>query len=191
MIVTATIVARVCATIADRLRADRRNATSEATANNRALLPAVHGDPALGADAHIAHRERIPSHASLPPPQRSEPSDSKRPFSEPAADALFQIQFLGGETGEGPDVVEEAEVCAPNVFEAYRVAEHHPWPPDASGLRILDSRGQTIFWRRKPGTDNGFEFHLHLTSKNAPADRSARLVDQTPIAARSGPLSRS
>jgi hypothetical protein len=45
------------------------------------------------------------------------------------------------------------------------------WPPGATGFRILDSAGRDVFWRRKPGTDNGYEFHLLSSSENFTADQ--------------------
>jgi len=91
-------------------------------------------------------------------------------FAGTRAHNQFQIQFLGGAAGEGPDIVEEAEVRAPNVFAAFRAAAGNPWPPGATGLRILDSRGRNVFWRRKPGADNSCVFRLHLFSEDVPAD---------------------
>jgi hypothetical protein len=91
-------------------------------------------------------------------------------FAEPRVHHQFQIQFLGGAAGEGPDIVEEGAVRAPTVFAAFRAAADNPWPPGATGLRILDCRGRNVFWRRKPGADNSCEFRLHLFSEDVPAD---------------------
>lgn len=184
----ATIVARTCAAIADRLRADRRDVASEG-AKNRVPIPSSTSDKAnhgMGVDARVSLiSEAVPSNQSEHPPQPGGFEESGPEFSAAPARNEFRIQFLGGATGEGPDVVEEAEVCAPNVFEAFHAAEHNPWPPGATGLRILDSRGRNIFWRRKPGTDASYEFHLHLSSENLSADRSHGLPVQRRIMTRS------
>jgi hypothetical protein len=175
LIVTAAIVARGFAAILDQLLADRWKASSDATEKNRVCLPLPIGDKAneglgLGADFSV-NSEAVASRPLEPPPQPGKPDEFKGAVSETSARNQFRIQFLGGAAGEGPEIVEEAQVCAPNVFGAFRAAEHSAWPPGATGLRILDSGGRDVFWRRKPGTDNGYEFHLLSSSENSTADQ--------------------
>lgn len=62
----------------------------------------------------------------------------------------FRVQFLGGADGQGPPIVKEVKVCAPNAFAAVRQAELDDWPPGANGFRLLDGGGHDVFWRRKP-----------------------------------------
>jgi hypothetical protein len=156
-VVTATIIARVFAAILDQLRADRWKASSDAMAKNRVCLPLGTADKAnegLGLDADFSvNSEAVASPRLEPPPQRSKLDEFKGAVSETSARNQFRIQFLGGAAGEGPEIVEEAQVCAPNVFGALRAAEHNAWPPGATGFRIFDSGGRDVFWRRKPGTD--------------------------------------
>jgi len=64
-------------------------------------------------------------------------------------DEPFRIQFLGGADGQGPAVVKEVKVCAPNAFAAVRRADGMAWPPGANGFRLLDGGGHDVFWRRK------------------------------------------
>src|SRR5271165_2463189 len=155
LIVTAAIVTRVFAAILDQLRADRWKASSDAMANNRVSLPLRTADKAnegLGPDADLsANSEVVASRPLEPPPQRSKLDEFKTAVSATPARNQFRIQFLGGSAGEGPEIVDQAQVCAPNVFGAFRAAEHSAWPPGATGLRILDSGGRDVFWRRKPG----------------------------------------
>ena len=155
MIVTATIVARLFAAILDQLRADRRKACSDAMTKNRVCLPLRTADKAnegFGLDADFSVKSEAVAWQPLEPPrQRSKLDKFKGAVSETSARNQFRIQFLGGSAGEGPEIVDQAQVCAPNVFGAFRAAEHSAWPPGATGLRILDSGGRDVFWRRKPG----------------------------------------
>jgi hypothetical protein len=175
LIVTGTVVARALAAILDQLLADRRKASSGAMAKNPVRLPLRTADKANeghGLDADLSlNSEAVALRPLKPPPQRSKLDEFKGAVSEASARYQFRIQFLGGVAGEGPEIVKEAQVCAPNVFGAFRAAEHSAWPPGATGLRILDSGGREVFWRRKHGTDNGYKFRLLLSSENSTADQ--------------------
>jgi hypothetical protein len=170
LIVTATVVARAFAAISEELLANRRKANSDAMEKYRRFLQlraAYKASQGLGLDADSSvNNEAVASRRFGPPPQRRKLDELKGAGSEASARNQFRIQFLGGEAGEGPEIVNEAQVCAPNVFGAFHAAEHSAWPPGATGLRILDSGGRDVFWRRKHGTDNAYKFRLLLSSEN-------------------------
>ena len=180
MLVNAIIVGRVFAAIRDQLRGDRGKASSDARAKNRGCLPLRTGDntkEGLGLNTDFsASSEAVASRPLEPAPERNKLDEFKGAVSEACARNRFRIQFLGGAAGEGPEIVEEAQICAPNVFTAFRAAEHSEWPPGATGLRILDNEGRDVFWRRKPGTGSGYEFHLSVSSGNATADQFGRIM---------------
>jgi hypothetical protein len=105
----------------------------------------------LAADADLsANREAALSPESEPTEQHREPEEAERMASEVCDPEPFRIQFLGGATSQGPEILKEVEVRAPNVFVAYRAADNGPWPPGATAFRLLDSGGRDVFWRRKP-----------------------------------------
>ena len=105
----------------------------------------------LAADADLsANREAVASPEREPTEQHREPEEPKRIASEVCDPEPFRIQFLGGATSQGPEILKEVEVRAPNVFVAYRAADNGPWPPGATAFRLLDSGGRDVFWRRKP-----------------------------------------
>jgi hypothetical protein len=99
-----------------------------------------------------ANSEAVASRPLEPLPQGSRLDEFKGAVSETSARNQFRIQFLGGAAGEGPEIVKEAQVCAPNVFGRF-VLPSIMHDRGATGLRILDSGGRDVFWRRKPGTD--------------------------------------
>jgi hypothetical protein len=191
LIVTVTIVARAFAAIFARLRADPRDASSDATATSQVCLAsssAEKGNEGLGPDADFSFNSEAAAEQRLKPsPQCSKLDESKHPVSEASARHQFRIQFLAGATGEGPEIVEEAQVCAPNVFRAFRAAEHSAWPSAATGFRILDGGGREVFWRRRPGTDNGYEFHLLFSSENSTPD-DVTTVERRAIQDQASPL---
>ncbi len=106
----------------------------------------------LAVDADLcANREAVASPQREPTlQQHREPDEPKRTVSEIHDPEPFRIQFLGGATSQGPEILKEVEVRAPNVFVAYRAADNGPWPPGATAFRLLDSGGRDVFWRRKP-----------------------------------------
>jgi len=88
-----------------------------------------------------------------PRPQPCNQSEPRRAVLETPDRERFRIQYLGGPTGQGPEILKEAAVRAPNVFAAFRAADHGAWPPGAAGFRLLDSGGEEVFWRRRPEKD--------------------------------------
>jgi len=169
LIVTLTVVARAVGLILYRFRADRsearqaeQNAGSDTMAKSVVLAVADSSHQGVGLDAAIqtpvdtdfsANREAAASRQRDRPPQLSNPEEPKRVVSETSDREQFRIQYLGGATGEGPEVLSEVEICASNVFAAFRAAGHGAWPPGATGFRLLDSGGQEVFWRRRPKKD--------------------------------------
>jgi hypothetical protein len=99
-----------------------------------------------------ANSEAVASRPLEPLPQRSRLDEFKGAVSETSARNQFRIQFLGGAAGEGPEIVKEAQVCATNMFGRF-VLPSIMHDRGATGLRILDSGGRDVFWRRKPETD--------------------------------------
>jgi hypothetical protein len=164
LIVTLTIVARACGLVLDRprLRRRQRKANSDATEkkpSRAALAVADEIDKGIGVDAHSltaadadfsAIREAVDSPQREPTRQPRKPDEPKRPVSETLDPEQFRIQFLGGTTRQGPEIVKEVEVCVPNVFVAFRAADDGAWPAGATGFRLLDSKGREVFWRRRP-----------------------------------------
>jgi hypothetical protein len=164
LIVTLIIVARACELVLDRprLRRRQRKANSDAMAKrpSRATL-AVADEAHMGAgiDAHSlaaadadisANREAVAFPQREPTRQPRNPDEPRRSVSETLDPEQFRIQFLGGATRQGPEILKEVEVCVPNVFVAFRAADDGAWPPGATAFRLLDSRGRDVFWRRRP-----------------------------------------
>jgi hypothetical protein len=142
-------------------RSDRRrrepNASSEPSRVELAAADETHKGVDLdeaapqAADANLsANREAVLSPEREPTEQHREPEEPKRIASEIHDPEPFRIQFLGGATSQGPEILKEVEVRVPNVFVAYRAADNGPWPPGATAFRLLDSGGRDVFWRRKP-----------------------------------------
>jgi hypothetical protein len=59
----------------------------------------------------------------------------------------FRLQFFAVAGHSGPATVLETEIEAPDASAAIRAAVEADWPPQAIGLRILDSEGREIFER--------------------------------------------
>jgi hypothetical protein len=176
LIVTLTVVARAFRPVLDRLRADRpderrreRNASSDATAKKPSVLPiAANTRQSVGLDPPILtpvdadfsrHREAVAWRQREPSPQHSKRDKPKRVVSEIPDYEQFRIQYLGGPTGQGPEILKEVAVHASNVFAAFRAADHGAWPRGAAGFRVLDRGGREVFWRRRVET-NLDEFFL-------------------------------
>ncbi|MGA7199987.1 MAG: hypothetical protein WBY97_23250 [Roseiarcus sp.] len=161
MIVTLIIVARACDLVLDRwrLRRTQRKDSSDAIAKRlgRATL-AVAGEAhkGVGSSLTAAHADLSANREAVASPEREaaqqprKPEERKRIVSETLDSEQFRIQFLGGATRQGPEILKEVEVCVPNVFVAFRAADDGAWPPGATGFRLLDSRGRDVFWRRRP-----------------------------------------
>jgi hypothetical protein len=164
LIVTLIIVARACELVLDRprLRRRQRKANSDAMAKrpSRATLAVADGTHmGAGIDAHSLaaadadiseNRQAVAFPQHEPTRQPRNPDERKRRVSERLDPEQFRIQFLGGSTRQGPEILKEVEVCVPNVFVAFRAADDGAWPPGATGFRLLDSRGRDVFWRRRP-----------------------------------------
>lgn len=171
LIVTLTVVARALGPLFDRPRADRSNALragrsagSDATGRRPGRVPriadiacgSVELDAALrtAADADVSPaRQAVASEPREPRPQHCDQNEPRRAVIEAPDREQFRIQYLGGPTGQGPEILKEAAVRAPNVFAAFRAADHGAWPPGAAGFRLLDSGGEEVFWRRRPEKD--------------------------------------
>jgi hypothetical protein len=105
---------------------------------------------AVGADVS-ANRGAVASPQREPAlEQPRKPDEPKRIVPEIHDPEPFRIQFLGGATSQGPEILKEVEVRVPNVFVAYRAADNGPWPPGATAFRLLDGGGRDVFWRRRP-----------------------------------------
>jgi hypothetical protein len=61
----------------------------------------------------------------------------------------FRLQFLGAADGVGSTVQNETNIWVPDVPTAVRRAVDTPWPAGASGSRIVDDDGHTVFERLK------------------------------------------
>jgi hypothetical protein len=59
----------------------------------------------------------------------------------------FRLQFLGPAYMTGPTVKNETSLWAPDVSVAVRVAVENFWPAEATGVRIVDREGCTVFER--------------------------------------------
>lgn len=171
LIVTLTVVARAFGSFFDRPRADRSNALgagrsagSDAMAKRPGRVPPI-ADNARGSveldaamrtavDADVSPtRQAVASGPREPRPQHCNQNEPRRAVREAPDREQFRIQYLGGPTGQGPEILKEAAVRAPNVFAAFRAADHGAWPPGAAGFRLLDCGGEEVFWRRRPGKD--------------------------------------
>ena len=83
-----------------------------------------------------------PPHAPVPD---LDPLDEPvRLTSEGPGCGQFRIQFLGAGADRGPTILEEVEVRASDVSTAIREAAHTPWPPGATGFRIVDHDGREV-----------------------------------------------
>ena len=102
----------------------------------------------IGADAAM----RTAADAE-PRPQHCNENEPRQAVLETPDRQRFRIQYLGGPTGQGPEILKEAAVRAPNVFAAFRAADDEAWPPGAAGFRLRDSEGEEVFWRRRPEKD--------------------------------------
>ena len=163
LIVTLTVVARAFGTVLDRLRADRseerrreRNASSDATAKKPSRVLPVRQSAGLDATIRTPvdvdfsrHREVAAWRQREPAPQHCKQDEPKRIVSEIPDREQFRIQYLGGPTGQGPEILKEVAIRAPNVFAAFRAADHGAWPRGAAGFRVLDRGGREVFWRRR------------------------------------------
>ena len=146
----------------DDLRRRERNASQDAMAKKPSRVGSAVADEAqegvgldttttLAVDADLsANREAVASPQREPTLQPRKPDEPKRIVSEIHDPEPFRVQFLGGATSQGPEILKEVEVRAPNVFVAYRAADNGPWPPGATAFRLLDGGGRDVFWRRKP-----------------------------------------
>ncbi len=166
MVVTLIVIARAFELLLYRPLADRsdlrrrgRDASSDAMAEtqsrvadetNKGVVVDASTPLAVGADFSA-------NHDAVASPQREptlelprKPDEPKLIVSEIHDPEPFRIQFLGGATSQGPEILKEVEVRVPNVFVAYRAADNGPWPPGATAFRLLDSGGRDVFWRRKP-----------------------------------------
>jgi hypothetical protein len=165
LVVTLIAIARAFELVLYRRQPDRsdlrrreRNSRSDATAKKPsriALAVAADTHKRVGLDA--ATRLAVDVDVSAVASPRREPAlqhrerdDTGRVVSEIHDPESFRIQFLGGPASQGPEILKEVEVCAANVFAAYRAADNGPWPPGATAFRLLDSGGRDVFWRRKP-----------------------------------------
>jgi hypothetical protein len=171
LIVTLTVIARAFGPFFNRLRADRSNALraqwsagSDAIEKKPGRVPPVADktrrsvglDAAMptAADADVsATRKAVAWEQREPRPQRCKQNEPRHAVLETPDREQFRIQYLGGPTGQGPEILKEAAVRAPNVFAAFRAADHGAWPPGAAGFRLLDSGGEEVFWRRRPEKD--------------------------------------
>jgi hypothetical protein len=61
----------------------------------------------------------------------------------------FRIQFLGQTPDRGSSVVKEVEIEASDLSAAIIAAANSNWPPQTTGLRILDREGREVFGRQK------------------------------------------
>lgn len=140
-----------------------RNAPSDATAETPSRIGLAGADEThagvdldastpLAVDADVsANLDAVASPQSQPTlEQHRKPEEPKRVVSEIHDPEPFRIQFLGGATSQGPEILKEVEVRVPNVFVAYRAADNGPWPPGATAFRLLDGGGRDVFWRRRP-----------------------------------------
>jgi hypothetical protein len=170
LVVTLIAIARAVELLLYRPRADRsdlrrreRNARSDAIAETQSRIGLAVADEtpevvgldastplAAGADVS-ANLDAVASPQSeLTLEQHRKPEESKRTVSEIHDPEPFRIQFLGGATSQGPEILKEVEVRVPNVFVAYRAADNGPWPPGATAFRLLDGGGRDVFLRRRP-----------------------------------------
>jgi hypothetical protein len=156
LIVTLTIVARALGPFFDRPREARSAAHRPEL--DAAIRTAVEADVS-------PTREAMPWAQRGPPPRHCEQNEPKPVVLETPDRRQFRIQYLGGPTGQGPQILKEVAVRAPNVFAAFRAADHGAWPPGAAGFRLLDSGGEEVFWRRRP------EKHLS-EARSRPASRA-------------------
>jgi hypothetical protein len=175
LIVTLIAIARAFELVRRRPKADRsdlgrreRAARSDATmvTPSRAGLAladvtregvAMDARTRLRVEADVtAKRDAVASSRRKPQPEQyRKPDEPKRIVSETHDPKPFRIQFLGGATVAGPEILREVEVRVPNVFAAYRTADNGPWPPGATAFRLLDSGGRDVFWRKKPESRGG------------------------------------
>jgi hypothetical protein len=171
LIVTLTVIARAFGPVFYRLRADRsearrgeRSAGSDAMAKKPGCVPPVadnaRGSTGLDAATRTAvdagfspTREAMAWGQREPRPQHCKQNEPTRAVLEVSDRQQFRIQYLGGPIGQGPEILKEVAVRAPNVFAAFRAADHGAWPPGAAGFRLLDSGGEEVFWRRRPEKD--------------------------------------
>jgi hypothetical protein len=70
---------------------------------------------------------------------------TKRPHRSPE----FRLQFFGVGANRRPIIVADIGIQAASAAAAIRKATVAIWPPNAIGLRILDSEGQEVYERRK------------------------------------------
>ena len=61
----------------------------------------------------------------------------------------FRLQFFGVADGGGSTVQNETHIWVPDVPTAVRRAADAPWPAGATGSRIVDDDGHTVFERLK------------------------------------------
>ena len=170
MVVTLIAIARAFELVLYRpptdrsdLRRRKRNVPSDAAAETPRRIGLTGADEphkgvvldamaGLAVDADLsANRDAVASpelEPSLEQPRK--PDEPERIVSEIHDPEPFRIQFLGGATHQGPEILKEVEVRVPNVFVAYRAADNGPWPPGATAFRLLDSGGRDVFWRKRP-----------------------------------------
>ena len=131
--------------------AKRPSRATLAVADEAYKVAVIDAHRLTAADADIsANREAVAVPQREPTQQPPKPDVPNRGVSEMLDPEQFRIQFLGGATRQGPEILKEVEVCVPNVFVAFRAADDGAWPPGATGFRLLDSRGRDVFWRRRP-----------------------------------------
>jgi hypothetical protein len=63
----------------------------------------------------------------------------------------FRLQFFGVADGVGSTVQNETNIWVPDVPTAVRMAVDASWPAGATGSRIVDDDGRTVFERLKGG----------------------------------------
>jgi hypothetical protein len=169
LVVTLIVIARAFELLLYRPLADRsdlrrraRNVRSDAMAKTPSRIALAGADEThkgvvldattpLAVDAVSANRDAVASPQREPAlEQPRKPDEPKRILPEIHDPEPFRIQFLGGPASQGPEILKEVDVCAANVFAAYRAADNGPWPPGATAFRLLDGGGRDVFWRRRP-----------------------------------------
>ena len=63
--------------------------------------------------------------------------------------ATYCLQFLGGSTAHGANILIETNVVVGSVDAAIRHAAEAEWPPGATALRLVDLDGREVYERTK------------------------------------------
>lgn len=102
----------------------------------------------MAADANFAYSysEKSAPPTRAPFPELEQLHELKRVVpDEPPAQ--FRLQFLATIPQIGPTILGEVGVRATDFATAVRQAIHVPWPPGATGFRVIDQEGREVFGR--------------------------------------------